>query len=91
MLISQLLPLQFANLIANMSEVLCHFGAIRNPLAEEDTIHGVDYATRRRQLLTLEQIQALATTLKDMAKHLGRKGAIQTWARCGEPNLKAWH
>eukprot|EP00435_Cladocopium_sp_Y103_P067507 s75_g30.t1 len=34
----------------------------------EDTIKGVDYATRRRQLLTLEQIQALATTLKDMAK-----------------------
>jgi len=56
----------------------CVCATLARESAEEDTIQGVDYATRRRQLLTLEQIQALATTLKDMAKHLGRPG-IHSW------------
>ena len=37
-------------------------------LCQEDSIHLVDYATRRRQLMTLENIQALATTISEMAK-----------------------
>eukprot|EP00434_Breviolum_minutum_P016976 symbB.v1.2.014976.t2/scaffold1107.1/size155946/10 len=41
----------------------------------EDSIHLVDYATRRRQLMTLENIQALATTISEMAKQCAHTGA----------------
>ncbi|CAK9050452.1 Poly(A)-specific ribonuclease PARN [Durusdinium trenchii] len=45
----------------------------------EDAIQKIDYATRRRQLMTLENIQELASTMAQMVKECGSHNAKQLW------------
>ena len=48
----------------------CGSGESRKPwdFAEEDWAKDVDYPSRRRQMLTLQEIQSLARNLADMSR-----------------------